>query len=378
MLYLEHPLLVQGQSARFLAHLTVLADGSPLASARVTLRLGDQTFVSEGPKRSGLFIPEGTPTKAGSWSATLSVESSALQETWSLGEIEVYASAALAAQAPQAPETEAITFLLEQQWPVGLLVAPAQARTIARQHSLIAGLEVREDGRAVISSPVSGRLLLQEGQTWPRLGERVSAQQVLAWVETPLSTTDQAQLRVWELEARVRQLEAEQQLAQARTERSFAEQQLTRLQSMRERGLATQAELESAQSALAQAQLSFEAAQQRLTQLAALPETMALRIPLVAPISGQVVAVQLSQGQAIDAGESLLEIVDPTRLRVRAQVPEAQVELLSTVSAVELALVLAPEQRVSVSAEHLLSGVVLDSATRSLPLWLDLESTHAL
>ena len=61
-LFMEYPHLVTGESARFLAHLTVLQTGEPIRSGSLHFKVTDpqgnmQKVVVDAPKRDGLFIP---------------------------------------------------------------------------------------------------------------------------------------------------------------------------------------------------------------------------------------------------------------------------------------------------------------------------------
>ncbi|MBK7875723.1 MAG: hypothetical protein IPJ77_08225 [Planctomycetes bacterium] len=137
LVFLEHPPLVRGEKARFLAHFSVLATGEPIRAGRVVLTIGSATFTVDAPKRDGLFIPEGAIEAAGRFPARIVVASAQAEETLDLGEVVVHASTDDAARATQADAAEdppgAVPFLLEQQWKIGLLVHAAAPRALARR-----------------------------------------------------------------------------------------------------------------------------------------------------------------------------------------------------------------------------------------------------
>ncbi|MGB0954319.1 MAG: hypothetical protein ACPG31_13965, partial [Planctomycetota bacterium] len=90
-LYMEYPMLVVGQEARFLAHLTVLEDGAPVQSGKVRLEVGPtsapaQVFAVEEPVVDGIFVPVGSMQQAGAMEARLVVDSPQLQAVFPLPE----------------------------------------------------------------------------------------------------------------------------------------------------------------------------------------------------------------------------------------------------------------------------------------------------
>src|SRR5688572_1092378 len=135
LVFLEYPHLVRGVSARFLAHYSVLATGEPVRSGSVTLEIGSTTFAVDAPKRDGLFIPEGSLATAGTFPARIVLRGEQAEEALDLGDIVVHATEAEAAAAASAGDepADAVPFLLEQQWKIGLKLQRASPRTLTER-----------------------------------------------------------------------------------------------------------------------------------------------------------------------------------------------------------------------------------------------------
>lgn len=140
---MEYPRLIPGLEARFLAHVTVLATGEPVRSGQLRLDLSPSTGaprVLEAPKpaRDGLFVPVGALDIPGQYEARIVVKSDQVEETIQLQPIVVHADLAGAYAAAEADGGEdpkdAVPFLLEQQWKIGLLAAAPNPVPFVRGH----------------------------------------------------------------------------------------------------------------------------------------------------------------------------------------------------------------------------------------------------
>ena len=90
--------------------------------------------------------------------------------------------------------TDAIPFLLEQQWQINFLLAQAESQTLVKR-LLVPGKIAPASGQsAVVSSPISGRLLSPTDGTLPKIGDRVQAGQLLGFIEPPIPAIDAIQL----------------------------------------------------------------------------------------------------------------------------------------------------------------------------------------
>jgi RND family efflux transporter MFP subunit len=336
LVYMEHPHLARGVSARFLVHATVLATGEPVRTGSAVLEIGSTRLEAASPRRDGLFTPEGALPEDGYFKARLIVKSEQVEETLELGEIEVHRDAHEAAHsADDGAEEEpanAVPFLLESQWKVKLLLAQAGPRQLSRRHEVPARAVVPEGGVALVSAPVAGKLGAQPGAALPKTGERVEAGQVLAFVEPPLVAADLLQLRALELETGLQELQVLRAKSEAETRLRYAEREVERIGRLRAEGLGTQQQLEQAERDLALSRAELEAAarmQHALDKLrgdAKAPslarDGASMRLPLVAPLSGVVVEAAWLPGAQVQPGEPLARIVAMGTLWVEGRVLE--------------------------------------------------------
>ncbi len=362
-LFMEYPRLIRGREARFLAHVTVLATGEPVRSGSVTLEaIGPDeaavTLRAERPARDGLFIPVGSFESPGMYEARIVVESEQVNATIPLPGLAVYADeqrARAAARAAGKGPAHAIGFLLEQQWKIGMLTEPATHRTLVNRLLVPGRIVAAAGGTAVVSSPVAGRLVPLSGEL-PRIGKRVDAGQVLAYIEPPLRASEVAQLtanQAWiktlqmellmrRLDLETKLLEVEQELPQATARLEFAQGTYNRIAKLREKGLGTEQQYEEEQRNLRVAQIDYESAVAlkesydsvawRLDQLRTLGQSSEVttaadhaaihHLPLIAPIAGEIVSVDHIEGEHVEAQGEVYRIVETDRVWLLADVSE--------------------------------------------------------
>src|SRR3954447_4969625 len=85
-LFMEHPYLVRGEGAKFNVHLTVLKDGMPIRSGKLTVTAKGPTgkmatVVQDAPKRPGIFGPIVPFPEPGRNEMSLSLEGEQATET---------------------------------------------------------------------------------------------------------------------------------------------------------------------------------------------------------------------------------------------------------------------------------------------------------
>ncbi|MFT7464712.1 MAG: cobalt-zinc-cadmium efflux system membrane fusion protein [Pseudohongiellaceae bacterium] len=379
LLFMENPHLVQGEPAKFLAHFSVLATGEPVRSGKAVLQIGATTLVANGPKRDGLFIPEGSFPASGDWPATLTITSEQAKETLDLGLVTVHESlqeAAVAAAAAAAASDEPpghVPFLMEQQWEVGTLLAPAEPRQLTQRLVVPAQIVLAEGAAAVVSPPVSGRLLAPAHGPLVRSGDRVQQGQELGIVVPPVSADVAAQLNALALELELQSLRIDHEHAEASTQLSFATIEHARLAQLVPKGLATRQQLALAERDVALAASSEKHAQEARESLAALQQQQraesvdeglpqgALSFSLHAPISGVVLDGGWVVGESVEASEELLRIVDPDQLWVVGRVSEFDLSQLSESPAAQVTLPALPTQRIPVGADGADGAAVMGS-----------------
>jgi RND family efflux transporter MFP subunit len=367
MLFLEHPPLVKSQSARFLAHFSIVESGEPVRAGRVQVLLGEKKLEAGKPARDGLFIPEGAGDFAGKQKLVVILEDGTLREEFDLGLVDVYESANSVPASEEGAPGNAIGYLLEQQWSVGLLVRAAGEGMVRTQREFSGVLELDDNARAYVSAGLGGLFVAMDGKSMPRVGDRIEQGTQLGWIEPLLSGNDATQLRIWELEARVNEQNAAHELERARAQLELAEREQARTVGAHERGLATQSQQDQAQTAAIEARLRVEAATLRQAVLKgrATPPS-AFRVAVIAPISGVVSEWAAVPGALVEAGDHLAQLVDPQRLRVRMRIPEDALGAVDRWQSLEISSALLESNPVLGERKDLVLTAEVDSATRTL------------
>jgi membrane fusion protein, heavy metal efflux system len=359
-LFLELPALVRGQPSPCAAHVTKLDGFSALGDGRITVVLrGDapeERFGSAAPTSPGIFRPVVSPAATGKRRLIVEVRAPGLSVDHDLGEVTVFASAA-AARAALADEHEApgrISFLKEQQWPIEFATEVAAARALRPTLRASGSVIPRSDGEVVITAPVAGRVA-RSGRAFPRLGDRVAANDVLGVLAPRLEAADLASLEL--------------AVTSATLELRFAERERERLDGLRGDGAVPERRVLDAVHAAETAQAALAAAQRRLEQFRRVQQTAGRgdgAVQLRAPLSGVVTEVLIAPGAFAEAGTPLLRITDLTQLWLEARVPEVDVVRLGAprtasfvVEGIDEAIELAPDALVARSSR-------VDPRTRTL------------
>jgi RND family efflux transporter MFP subunit len=357
-LFLEYPVLVQGEESRFAIHLTRLDNFQPVAAGRCEVRLtyadgAKDSFVTEKPNKAGIFGVTVKPTHAGEAKVELALSSPSLSDVHTLERVPVYASLAAVPPKEAAPGEETISFLKEQQW--ALDFATSVAGTDMLQESLRVPAEVnpRSGGEAAVAAPVAGRLT---GENLPVLGTRVSQGQILASVIPPTPVpSDRASLDL-------AKAEAEAALEYARRDKDRASRLV-------EAGAAPRKRLDEALTAEATAEARLHAANERIRQFEESRTAEgrgSLPFAIRAPINGVIVEVSASPGANLKGGEILFRIIDTDRIYVSAIVPEAEYPKMRSLSGAEIEIPGLSRPR---PAGRLISlGKVVDPNTRTFPV----------
>lgn len=424
LLFMEYPQLVVGEQAEFLAHVTVLATGEPVRSGSMTFVLTTpdgkvRELTWDAPRRDGLFVPEWEFDAAGEHGLRLKVDSPQVQETIDIGKIVVHATthdaehaAELAAAGDEPPD--AVPFLLEQQWKVGTLLRRVERRTLIHRLQLPGEIIPQHHAAAVVSAPVSGRLLPAPDGKLPQVGDDVQAGQVLALIEPPLPATaaaalsaNRAQLQALDtelvlrsLDLGVKGLEVERAFQQADARLGFSERAFSRAEELKSKGIGSDQQLDEAQQDLQLAQAEYDAAlamkkfyEESSAKLAAMQErlksrgvfsessTADLQMPLVAPITGHVVEHESVEGEHVEALEEIYEIVNLERVWIVARISEFDLSQLPDTPNANLELPSFPDRRFDVmglGGRLVNIGTRVDKQTRTVPIRFEVPNPDKL
>jgi len=423
-LFMEYPHLVKGVPAQFLAHFSALATGEPIRRGSLTFEVtpagGTRAEkVWEAPKRDGLFVPEWTFDSPGAYRLRLLVDSPQVQDVVDVGEIVVHPDTH---DAEHAAETaggddppDLVPFLMEQQWKIGMLLGQACQRTLVERLSIPAQIVAPQGASAAVSPPVAGRLLPPPDGRLPRVGEKVEAGQVLAMIEPPLPVTEvfqlsanRAQVQALETELALRELdldtkalEVERALIQSQAKLEYARRANERVATLREKGVGTEQQYDEAQQSVRLAEAEHEAAQAmkrsyedargRLAELRsqAMPSVDApgtdeasRRMPLPAPISGEIVSVAHIEGEHLDAAhQEVFRIVNADHVWIVGNISEFDLVRLAENPSASLALPSYPDRRIDVlgSGGRLVNiGRVVEPQTRTVSVIYELPNKDGL
>jgi cobalt-zinc-cadmium efflux system membrane fusion protein len=234
----------------------------------------------------------------------------------------------------------AIRLTPEQIKANGIQTAAATEQEIVSTITAIGRVTARAGGEAQVFSPFAGRLSADPTRL-PRIGSFVQQGAVIAEVEQLLTAAERAQLSAAaaqfggtaaQLGATAAQLQAT--IEQSQHEVALRQTEVERAQRLYQGGAIPLKQLQTAEFNLRQAQASLAGSQRAKEQYetaraqseAAQRQQISTptRVPLRAPISGTVVAADLTAGQQVDPAKSLLTIVDLSRVWIEVALHESQ------------------------------------------------------
>lgn len=231
-----------------------------------------------------------------------------------------------------APKTEAPTAPAERVAQVRTVILTP--RTVVDRTSLPAGLEALH--RAVLAAEVGGAVEAVRGE----LGQTVAKGQTLATIDERALTQQVAEAEAWLRQAKL---------------------QYERAQNLFERKAVTKAQLldaitnrDVAEARIASARLALDKAR------------------VVAPWSGRIAVRHVEVGSFVAPGTPLFELVDASRVKVRAEARAADVRYLEVGRPVEVTFDAYPGEKFPARIERL--GAELDPQSRTLAVEAELAN----
>lgn len=355
-LFAEYRPLVAGKRRRIDAHLSWLQDYRAVAEGTLTAELvwpdgkidRASTKVSETP---GIFRPLLTASRSGKARLRLVLDAPGGKDVHDLGEVTVWSTSEEGAKAAPAEEEidGAIAFTKEVQWRIPFLTEAAMQGDLAKTVPVTVDVRMQPQAEALVSAPVDG---IVRAARLPSPGMMVSRGQVLASISSTLGGGED----VATLDLAV---------SEARIARDAAAREVRRMEQLVKAEAVPQRRLDEARTQLRLADAQIAAAQGRRGALAG----GGAGVPVVAPISGEVLGSTLVQGQGVNGGQQLMRIGNPAALWLVARVPEANAAQVSRPVGIELTLpteviTLGPGSGVSLVQ----GGAAIDPATRTLPV----------
>lgn len=411
-LFMEHPYAVVGEGIKFNVHLTVLSDGAPIRSGKLRLvATGPTAKVGEteqpAPRSPGIFGPTLVFPEPGINQLQLILESEQARGTLRVP-VEVYAderAARTAAAKLEEEETpEAVPFLKEQAWKIGVRTEPVARHDLVEHLDVPGRISPAAGAEAVISTPVSGRVLPPPGGSFPRVGQKVEAGQVVALVEPPLSGPEgvqflatQAQVRTLQAELQTKLTTAEVEIVQAKLELDLARKVFDRTKNLAASDAVARRQLEEDENRLLIAEETYRGKQklrepvvQALGSIGRLlgpgqepgsPPSpgaapagnwQAAQVALKAPHAGTVTAARAVQGEFVDGSKALFTVINLDRVWVEAEVSEFDLDRVVTAPAADLTVAAHPGRTFAVLGQGggtlVDVGSVVDPDSRTVPV----------
>lgn len=247
----------------------------------------------------------------------------------------------------------------EQVQANGLRTVPVVEQQLAPTIPAIGRVAARAGGESQVFSPFAGRLVADPAQL-PRIGTRVKKDQVLAEVEQLVTASEQVQFA-----ATAAQLQSA--LDQAKQEVQLRQTELERAKQLYEGGAIPLKQLQTAEFQLKQAQAQLEGATRARLQYEGIlsQQNSGLRRAAIrAPISGTVVAADVTAGQQIDTVKSLLTIVDMGTVWIAVAVHESDLSSVRRARHVEFTTPANPAK--TYTGNLVTIGDLVDPANRTL------------
>lgn len=319
-LFMEYRPLTVGQETAFAAHVTAIPSFRAVTEGKLTVEItladgSTLTGTADQPSNPGIFRPVVRPNKAGECNLRVVVVRDGVTDPISVGPCKVFPDEDTA-RAELGKETEPasrITYLKEQQWKTDFATTEATEQELRDSVQANGEIQPAAGKDAKLVAPASGRVTF--GSPAPILGMTVQENDRIAFFTPHLAGSDRATL-----EADVQSARAESEVARAqfaRAERLFAEQAIPRKS------------LEEAQARATTASARLKAAAERVQQyagaLATADQPTQGGIALRAPIGGSLVAVEVTSGEAVEAGKLLFRIIDLGHVWLEARIFEPDI-----------------------------------------------------
>lgn len=310
-LFVEFKPLVVGAETRFAAHFTMLGDVFlPVTEGNVTLTLtgpgGEQKIVADQPSNPGIFRLELTPEKTGTYKLIFGINTKQYSDTIMIDSVTVYADeqSAIAAQEPESPSANEITYLKEQAWKIEF----ANEEIHKQQFSEV----IRTSGQ-IVSAPGDERMIVATttgivlfGNSGIATGAAVNPGESLFIISGGALTGNNIDARFREAKTNLENAEAEfnrgKELAKTNI---ISQQELLRLET----------NYKNATTAFGLVAKDYSSGGQRVSS----------------PINGFLKSILVSQGQYVTEGQPIALVSQNQRLQLKVDVPSARFDRLPLV-----------------------------------------------
>jgi membrane fusion protein, heavy metal efflux system len=367
-LFVEFPALVVGKETPFAAHITDLETFKPVSDGLLRVSLtssqGKQIDAeARTPTGPGIYRPVVTVGEPGSYRLAFHRYHPSKQEiydTIDAGEIEVAEKPQEKKESTETPQAKGITFLKEQQWRMDFATEPVGEKELSVLLKMSAEVKPAAAGQVQIVAPVAGRILIA-AKSGAVPGQKVRQGEELA-VILPLPGKNKVEL------------DAESMTVTSELE--AAEKELERVEELYKEKIVPRKRLEQSQRDVAVQKARLEATRSQLGLIdgsGKFAPGSRERLSVRSPISGTVVAANITPGAQVEAGQNLLSIIDLDRVWIEGRLFEMDIPKIRKfergtfmTTALSEPFVLAQPKTRLVNI-----GSVVDPATRSISLILE-------
>jgi cobalt-zinc-cadmium efflux system membrane fusion protein len=229
------------------------------------------------------------------------------------------------------------------------MTAPATVASLNETVPVTVDVQIQPQAEAIVSAPVDG--IVRASRIYSS-GSFVRRGQTLASISSTLGGgEDVATLSLAVNEAEIA--------------RSAAGREVSRMNELVSAEAVPERRLDEARTQLRLADAQLATARQRRSSVAG----GGGGVPVIAPISGEVLESSLVQGKGVQGGQQLMRLGNPSALWLVARVPESLSSQIGSPKGIEITL---PDQNISLALGDGISlvqrGAVIDPATRTLPV----------
>jgi cobalt-zinc-cadmium efflux system membrane fusion protein len=323
-LFVEFAPLLMGKETPFAAHLTDLKTFKPVSEGTLKVSFTPsqgKEIVAEtkAPTVAGIYRPVAKIDRPGSYRLAFHryrPGTAEIYDTIDAGEVKVLEKPEPAAQEAPSAQPVGITFLKEQQWRMDFATAPVGEKELSTLLKMSAEVKPAAAGHVQIVAPIAGRILTA-ARGVPAPGQKVKQGEDLAVIlPTPNKNN----------------VELDADLRSAKSELEVAEKELERVQELYKDKIVARRRLEQSERDVAVHKARLDAARAQLGLLGSNQSAsgkssaaQAAKFSLRAPISGTVVAANVTPGALVEAGQNLLSIIDLDRVWIEGRLFELDI-----------------------------------------------------
>lgn len=357
-LFMEYDPPVVGEKTGFLIHLTRLSDFKPVTEGGLKLvfipAAGEpEAFTLPAPARAGIYKAEVALGKPGKYTLKLITDGKGFDDEITVSDVQVMNKGEKPA-AGYAGGGGAIAYLKEQQWIVDFMVAQPVKKDLGSFLTTTGELVPMSNAEATVAAPLTG--IISTTRQLPFIGKKVNKGEVVALIDPPVRQ-----------DGGIGQLGAA--YAEAKNRVALSQKEYDRAKRLNEAKIAPMKRVEEAELALASARTALEPLEKAIGSVKG---EGGGRIAVRAPVSGTVVEVTSGAGKGVEAGQSILRIVNTGTLWLKANLPATEIgnagkSLNATFTVSGLTGEFKPSRLVSV-------GDMLDPKTRTLPVLFEVPN----